>query len=294
MSRTRATRAARPSLLLLLAWLALPADAAARAAPDAANHSRGARRIVSLAPHITELVYAAGAGERLVATVEYSDYPAAARGVTRVGDAFRIDFERLLLLQPDLVLTWAGGTPAAVVERLASMGLRQEPVVTERLDDVPRALRRIGVLAGTAQLAERAADDYARRLAQLRRDHAGREPRTVFIEVDDRPLYTVNDRHVISEVVALCGGRNVFGSLGQLAPQVALEAVLAADPQVILSLDDTVADPLAEWRRWPQLRAVRAGAVHSLPADLLTRATPRILDGVVVACARLAGPVARD
>jgi iron complex transport system substrate-binding protein len=116
----------------------------------------------------------------------------------------------------------------------------------------------------------------------------------VFIEVDDRPLYTVNDRHVISEVVALCGGRNVFGKLGQIAPQVALEAVLAADPEVILSLDDAVADPLAEWRRWPQLRAVRAGAVHSLPADLLTRPTPRILDGVEIACARLAGPGTPD
>jgi iron complex transport system substrate-binding protein len=280
--------------LLLLAWLAEPADAVARASPGPTTGSPVARRIVTLAPHITELLYAAGAGERLVATVEYSDYPAAARRVPRIGDAFRIDLERLLVLQPDLVLTWAGGTPAAVLERLDAMGLRHEPVVTERLDDVPRALRRIGVLAGTEPGAERVAADYERRLAQLRRSHAGRAPRSVFIEVDDRPLYTVNDRHVISEVVALCGGRNVFGTLGQIAPQVALEAVLAADPEVILSLDDAVADPLAEWRRWPQLRAVRAGAVHSLPADLLTRPTLRILDGVEIACARLAGPGTPD
>jgi iron complex transport system substrate-binding protein len=280
--------------LLLLAWLAEPADAVARASPDPTTGSPVARRIVTLAPHITELLYAAGAGERLVATVEYSDYPAAARRVPRIGDAYRIDLERLLVLQPDLVLTWAGGTPAAVLERLDAMGLRHEPVVTERLDDVPRALRRIGVLAGAEPGAERVAVDYERRLAQLRRSHAARAPRSVFIEVDDRPLYTVNDRHVISEVVALCGGRNVFGTLGQIAPQVALEAVLAADPEVILSLDDAVADPLAEWRRWPQLRAVRAGAVHSLPADLLTRPTPRILDGVEIACARLAGPGTPD
>lgn len=290
MSARRRPRSA-PVLRLLLAWLAIPVVAAGAEAPGATGGGGVAQRIVSLAPHITELAFAAGAGQRLVATVEYSDYPPAARRVARIGDAFRIDLERVLVLQPDLVLTWASGTPAAVLDRLEAMGLRHEAVVTERLDDVPRALRRIGTLAGTARIAERAAVDYEARLAQLRRSHAGRAARSVFIELDDRPLYTVNDRHVISEVVALCGGRNVFGRLAALAPQVALEAVLAADPEVILSLDDAVADPLAEWSRWPALRAVRAGAVHSLPADLLTRSTPRILDGVEIACARLA---ARD
>lgn len=295
MSATRPVHRARSLPLVVLACFAVQsAGAATRESPDAAAERPVARRIVSLAPHITELVYAAGAGARLVATVEYSDYPAAARRVPRIGDAFRIDLERLLVLQPDLVLTWADGTPAAVLERLGAMGLRHEPVETERLDDVPRALRRIGVLAGTEPVAERSAVDYERRLAQLRRSHAGRASRSVFIEVDDRPLYTVNDRHVISEVVALCGGRNVFGTLGQLAPQVALEAVLAADPEVILSLDDAVADPLAEWRRWPELRAVRGGAIYSLPADLLTRPTPRILDGVEIACTRLAEPGTLD
>jgi iron complex transport system substrate-binding protein len=282
-------------LLLVAACLAIrSADAGAReAAEETASHVV-ARRIVSLAPHITELVYAAGAGGRLVATVEYSDYPAAARRIPRIGDAFRIDLEQLLVLQPDLVLTWADGTPATVLERLDALGLRHEAVATWRLDDVPRALRRIGALADTAPVAERAAADYTQRLAYLRRSHAGRASRTAFIQIDDRPLYTVNDRHVISEVVALCGGRNVFGALGPLAPQIALEAVLAADPEVILSLVDGVTDPIAEWRRWPQLRAVRRGAVYSLPADLLTRPTPRILDGAEITCARLAEPGTSD
>jgi iron complex transport system substrate-binding protein len=109
----------------------------------------------------------------------------------------------------------------------------------------------------------------------------------VFIQIDDQPLYTVGGRHVISEVVELCGGRNVFADLPQVAPTVDLESVLARDPQVILSTDDTVADPAVAWRRWPQLAAVRAGAVYALPADLVTRATPRLADGVASTCAAL-------
>jgi iron complex transport system substrate-binding protein len=272
----------------LLAWLLAGPWLQAGAQADAIETARGtrsapaaaAKRIVSLAPHITELAYAAGAGGRLVATVEYSDFPASARTLPRIGDAFRIDLEQLLALRPDLVLSWQDGTPAAVLERLDALGLRHEAVSAVRLDDIATAMERIGTLAATTGYASRAAADYRRRLAELRAAHAGRTPRSVFIEVDDRPLYTVSGRHLISEVVALCGGRNVFGELRQLAPQVTLEAVLARDPEVILSLDDTVADPLAEWARWPQLRAVRDRAVHSLPSDLLTRATPRILDGI--------------
>jgi iron complex transport system substrate-binding protein len=122
---------------------------------------------------------------------------------------------------------------------------------------------------------------------RLRRQHAGVRPVTVFVQIDDQPLFTVNGRHVLSEVVELCGGRNVFADLPQIAPQVDTEAVLAHDPQAILSTDDTVADPRAQWLRWPQLVAVRHGTIYALPSDTVARASPRLVEGVQAVCAAL-------
>jgi iron complex transport system substrate-binding protein len=274
-----APRLGRGSRLAVLAVLLLATAGAAVAA--------GRPRIVSLAPSLTEIAYAAGAGPALVGTVEYSDYPAAARALPRVGDGWSVDAERVLALRPDVVLAWSSGTPQATIERLEAVGLRVVSVPTYRLADVPAALRQLGALAGTPQQAEAAAMGFEAGIRRLRERYAGARSVTVFIQIDDQPLYTVGGRHVISEVVELCGGRNVFADLPQVAPPVDLESVLARDPQVILSTDDTVADPAAAWRRWPQLAAVRAGAVYSLPADLVARATPRLADGVARTCAAL-------
>lgn len=245
------------------------------------------RRIVSLAPNLTEIAYAAGAGPALVGTVEYSDYPSAARQLPRVGDAWRVDMERVLALHPDLVLVWPSGTPDAVIERLRKLGLRVESVPTYRLADVPAALRRIGALAGSATLAEQAARAFEADVAAQRTAHAHSTVVDVFIEIDDDPVYTVNGEHVISEVVQLCGGRNVFARLPQIAPPITLESVLEADPQVIVTTDDTIADPTALWSKWPRLKAVRARTIYSLPSDLVTRATPRLAQGVRATCASL-------
>jgi iron complex transport system substrate-binding protein len=244
-------------------------------------------RIVSLAPNLTELAYAAGAGDTLVGTVEYSDYPAAAAALPRVGDAWRVDVESVLALRPDLVLSWASGTPEDTVARLRSMGLEVVPVATFRIADVAAALRQVGRIAGTEAVASAAARRYEEDMRVLRETHAGVRRLSVFIEIDDEPLYTVNGRHIISEVIALCGGDNVFADLPQLAPPVALEAVLARDPEVILSTDDTVGDPARLWRPWPRLRAVRAGTIFALDSDTLTRATPRLVEGARAVCAAL-------
>lgn len=270
----------RFGLLALLALLVLPGSA-----PPAG--AAGRLRVVSLAPSLTEIAYAAGAGATLVGTVEYSDYPAAARSLPRVGDGWRVDVEQVLALRPDVVLAWSSGTPQATIERLEAVGLRVVPVSTFRLADVSAALRLIGQLAGTQSVAEAAAARFDAEIRRLRERHAGASLLTVFIQIDDQPLFTVGGRHVLSEVVELCGGRNVFANLPQVAPQVDVEAVLARDPQVILSTDDTVADPAAEWRRWPQLVAVRAGAVYALPSDFVARATPRLVEGVAATCAAL-------
>jgi iron complex transport system substrate-binding protein len=264
-------------------WPVLLAAVLCSAATAAAERPR----IVSLAPNLTEIAYAAGAGAALVGTVEYSDYPEAARGLPRVGDGWRIDLEQVLALRPDIVLAWTSGTPARTVEQLRTTGLRVVEVPTFRLADVPAALRLVGGLAGTAAAGEAAAVRFEADTQRLRRQHAGARPLRVFIEIDDDPLFTVNGRHIISEVVGLCGGRNVFAGLPQIAPQVDVAAVLATNPDAILSTDDTIADPRARWLAWPQLRAVRFGTIYSLPSDTVTRASPRLVQGAVDVCAAL-------
>ena len=264
-------------------WAVLLAAALCSAVTAAAERPR----IVSLAPNLTEITYAAGAGPALVGTVEYSDYPEAARSLPRVGDGWRIDLEQVLALRPDIVLAWSSGTPAATIERLRATGLRVVEVPTFRLADVPAALRLVGELAGTRATAESAAARFDAQMQRLRRQHAGARPVRVFIEIDDEPLFTVNGRHIISEVAGLCGGRNVFAGLPQIAPQVDVEAVLASDPDVILSTDDTIADPRAQWLAWPQLRAVRLGTIYSLSSDTVTRASPRLAQGAAEVCAAL-------
>jgi len=261
-------------------WPVLLAAAFAAVAVNAADRPR----IVSLAPHLTEIAYAAGAGPALVGTVEYSDYPAAARALPRVGDGWRVDFERVLVLQPDAVLAWPSGTPRATIERLQGLGLRVVEVPTFRLVDVPAALRLVGDLAGTRAAAESAAASFEADVVRLRNQYAGAPTVTVFVQIDDEPLFTVNGRHVISEVVELCGGRNVFAGLPQIAPQIDTEAVLARDPEVILTTDDTIADPRAQWQRWPQLAAVRRDTIYGLPSDTVARASPRLVEGVQGVC----------
>lgn len=245
-------------------------------------------RIVSLAPHLTELVYAAGAGETLVGTVAYSDYPAQALDIERIGDAWRVDLERLLALQPDLVLAWPSGTPQQTLERLRGSGLEVALLPTDRLQDVASALRRIGELTGHTAEAGAAARGFEEQVTGLRERYAAASALSVFVQLDDQPLYTINGRHLISEVVELCGGRNVFAELPQLAPAVSLESVLARDPQVILSTDDTIADPRREWSRWQSMQAVRAGTIYAVPADTVSRATPRLAEGIAAVCEALA------
>lgn len=269
---------------VLLGLIAALVAAVAQGATPPAGHRL---RIVSLAPNLTELAYAAGAGDTLVGTVEYSDYPASAKALPRVGDAWRVDVEQVLALEPDLVLVWASGTPVETIERLRSMRLRVVPVETFRIADVAAALRQIGAIAGTDAIAEAAARRYEQEMRALQAAHAGVRRLSVFIEIDDDPLYTVNGKHVISEVVSLCGGDNVFANLPQLAPPVALEAVLARDPEVILSTDDTVSDPAELWRRWTRMRAVRSGTIFALDSDIVTRATPRLAEGARAVCSAL-------
>lgn len=287
-----------PILVVLLALMPLLAStpASAVAAPIVLPQADGstlelerpAATIVTLSPHLTELVYAAGAGDRLIATVAYSDYPPEASELPRVGDAFRIDLERVLTLRPDLVLAWESGNPRPAVARLRSLDIPTWTTEIRSPLEIAGMLELIGRAAGTEPAARAAADEMRQRIGELRRAHAGRSEVSYFYQVDPRPLYTIGGEHLIARSLALCGGRNVFAEAGLLAPQVTHEAVIAADPDAFLAPStDSGANPLEAWREWPGLAAVQSGALYLLPADEISRATPRMLDAVATACSLL-------
>jgi iron complex transport system substrate-binding protein len=262
-------------------WIFVIALCAAALA-SAADHVR----FVSLAPNLTALAFEAGAGEHLVGTVEFSDHPEAARAIPRVGNAYQVDFERVVAADPDFVLAWESGTPTRTLEQLERLGLDVVVIPTYRLDDIAVAIRRIGELAGTESVAELAATKFERSIDAFVAP-AEMRPLRVFIEVDDQPLYTVNGEHLISELVARCGGRNIFADLKQIAPVVGLESVIAAEPEVILSTDDTVENPLAAWATWTEIPAVRARAIYKVPADDVAQATTRVTQGLKTICSSL-------
>jgi iron complex transport system substrate-binding protein len=258
-----------------------------------------ARRIVSLAPHITELLFAVGAGGRVVGVDAWSDYPAPARALARVGDLYALDLERIVALKPDLVVVWRNGNSQRQLDVLRALGLPIYYDEPRRLADIPRSLERLGRLAGQADGGQAAASALKVGLDHLRAHHAGSAPVSVFYQVWSEPLLTVNNNTLIGDVINLCGGRNIFGQLPMQAPRVGVEAVIEADPQVILAaaLGPTAeegsgaggaSDPaFAPWRRWPRLRAVRGGHLVALPDDLISRHSPRVLQGAERLCAAL-------
>jgi iron complex transport system substrate-binding protein len=281
-------------LLALLLILSLQSAAAAAAAVVDDSGARvalpePARRIVSLAPHATELLFAAGAGARVVGVVSHSDYPTAARALPQVGGYERLDLEAILGLAPDLVVAWESGNPGAEVERLRALGIPVYVTELRRLEDIPATLERIGILAGTPGEADAAAAAFRDGVEALRRRYAGRSPVRVFYQIWDSPLMTVGGDHLISSVIELCGGRNVFADQAALAPAVDVESVLVRDPEAIVASGMATERPewLDGWRRWPGLSAVRSDALFLIHPDLIQRPTPRILEGAEQLCADL-------
>lgn len=260
-------------LLALLLWAAWPVQAA---------------RVVTLAPHLAELVCAAGACAQLVGVVAHSDHPPEVRTRTEVGDAHVVNLEAVLALQPDLVLSWDGGTPVATVARLRGLGLRVEPVRVRTLADVGLALLRVGALLGTEDAACAEEQRYREAIEALRARYANAPPIAAMYQMDPDVVFTVNRDSPISEAMALCGARNVFASMRPLAGPVGREAVLAADPDVILfGRQDDIAGIRRGWQRFDGLRAVRAGNLVAVDADTLARATPRMAEGTARLCEAL-------
>lgn len=254
-----------------------------------------AQRIISLTPHMTELLFAAGAGGHVVGTVEYSNYPAAAQRIARIGDSAQLDLERIVALKPDLIVVWQYGNAQRQLDKLLRLGIPVYYNEPRRLSDIARAIEQLGRLAGTETVALPAARAFVARAAGLRQRYAGRAQVTVFYQIWDKPLMTVNGDHLISDVIRLCGGRNVFAGLKLLTPEISTEAVLAAYPEAIggVTAEAGQAGNLDGWKKWPRLQAVARDNLFVIHADLISRNTPRILDGAQQMCEQLDAARAR-
>jgi iron complex transport system substrate-binding protein len=247
--------------------------------------ARSAQRIVTAAPHLTELVFAAGAGARVAGVASFSDFPPQASKLPQIGDAARVDLERVVALGPDLILAWRSGNQAGDIERLEHLGFPVFVTEPARLTDIPRLLRLIGALAAAEPSAERAAAAFERDLEGMRTRFGMAARVRVFYEVWHRPLITVSGAHMISDVIALCGGENVFASAPILVPTVSLEAVIAARPGVILGgrRPGGTEEFAREWRA-SAVGPLREVPVFYVDPDLIQRQTPRIVEGARAVC----------
>lgn len=248
-----------------------------------------AARIISLAPHTTELLFSAGAGDRIVGVVEYSNYPARANRIAQIGSSSQFDFERIVQFQPDLIVGWQSGNPANLIARLKRMGFNVYLSEPRTIEEIASNVERLAVLAGTSAQAKETVSDFRQKMAQLRQRYSGKKPVTIFYEIWNDPLMTLNGEHIFSEVVELCGGKNIFSAASTLAPQVTREAVIARNPQVILASGTGSERPewLDEWEKWQNLSAVKHNHLYFIHPDYLQRASLRLMTGAEQLCSVL-------
>lgn len=279
-------------VLLLCSSFAAYAETAASDAIDVHDDlqrtvvlAQPAQRVISLSPHITELLFEAGAGERIVGTVGYSDYPDAARNLPRIGSFNKFDYEAITVLKPDLIIAWHSGNPASQMQGIHGLGVPVFYSEPKALDDIAETIEDFGRLTGTMKIAGPQAEEFRNRLRALQQSYANRKPVRVFYQVWDQPLMTVNAEHIISAAIALCGGVNVFADMPVAAPPVDMESVLARNPQVIIAgINQQRSDWLQQWQRWSEIDAVANGHVYGVNPDMMTRHTSRILTATGEVC----------
>ncbi len=273
------------SFTMLAAW---PVHAAVTATDDSGHVltlAEPAQRIVSLAPHATELLFAAGAGSKVIGVSEFSDYPPQAKKLPSIGSSMQLDVERIVALKPDLIIAWQSGNNARQVARLRKLGYAVYDSEPRRLEDVARTLENLGALAGSEQ-GRSAARTFRDHRESLRNRYAGKTPVRVFYQIWPSPLMTLNDSHIVSDALALCGAVNVFGQLPQLAPTISRESVVTARPEAIFASDERN-ETWDRWRSLTQLPAVRLGNLYRIDGAVMNRAGPRILDATEALCRQI-------
>lgn len=244
--------------------------------------SNPAKRIISLAPDITETLFAIGAGDRIVGVVSGSDFPAEAKKIPRVGSYSGIDLEIIVTLHPDLIVTWSN-TFSRQLRLLKKLGIRIYTTKPHCLEDVARTMKNLGCLTGMEKSAQHVADNYLKELASLYERNHHQSTLRVFYQIGSYSLITINQESWINQAINICGGANVFATTRSIAPAIGLEAVLAADPEVIIS-DAINQDWKKRWQAWPQLSASKNDMLFAIPPDLIDRAGPRLLEGTKQLC----------
>jgi iron complex transport system substrate-binding protein len=286
-------------ILVLLFAAARPAGAAGIDVVDDTGArvrlDHPAQRIVSLAPGATEMLFAAGAGAEVIATVAYADEPAAARRVPRLGDSSAIDMERLLTLKPDVVVYWPGGNNPAQIAQLKRLGFTLYGQQVNRLSDLSVSLLRLGLMTGTTPVAQQRARQIEQQLTQLRQRYAQRAPVSALLETWNQPLYTVGGRHLMSDALSICGAVNVFGDLAQLSPAVQVEAVITRNPDLIIAAAPPGggAQWLAAWRKYPSMKAVRLQNLLDFTDQALSRLGPSVVAATAALCVQVDAARAR-
>ncbi|CDG85052.1 periplasmic binding family protein [Janthinobacterium agaricidamnosum NBRC 102515 = DSM 9628] len=247
-----------------------------------------AQRIISLAPHVTELLFAAGAGSKIVGATSYSDFPEEAKKILQIGDNRQLDMERIIAMKPDLIVVWMHGSAERQIEMLRQLKIPMFHSEPRKLADIGDSVLRLGQLAGTEKIAQPAAAALQNQLAALKAKYAGRPTVGMFYQVWDKPLYTLSGAHIIGEAIRLCGGRNIFDGMKVVAPVVTPEGVLQEDPEVLIGTSEKSAREkdggLAMWRQYPAMKAVRSNNLYNLDGNLTNRAGPRMIAGAAALC----------
>ena len=278
-------------VLLFLAVIAVPAQAIT--VQDFSGREvtldQPAKRIVALAPHIVENLYSAGAGDKLVGVVSYSNFPDEAKNVPEVGSYNAFSLEQVLALNPDLVVMWGSGNGMQTLSKFEALGIPVYVSELRQLSDVPKSIRNLSQLAGTPAIGEAEASRIETELNALHRRYGEKRSLSVLYQIWNDPLQTVNGEHLISEIISLCGGHNVFGDASSLAPRVSIESVLLRDPDAIVASGMGEARPewLDQWRAYPSLTAVADEALFFVNPDHLQRPSARIVLGARSLCQQL-------
>ncbi|MBR7779705.1 cobalamin-binding protein [Undibacterium rugosum] len=251
--------------------------------------SKPAQRVISLAPHVTELIFAAGAGDKIVATVSYSDFPEAAKAIPRIGDLRQLDMERILAAKPDLIVVWMHGAFDRQLELLKQSGVPFFFSEPHQMEHIPETLSKLGLLMGTSKKAELAATDFRTQWQQITSRYAQKPIVRTFYQVWNKPLYTLNEKHIINDVLRSCGGENIYGKLAATAPVVGLESVLQENPELILAAENKkhAGQMLEQWKSFPTLLANKNHNLVAIDGDLMNRPGPRLIDGARAMCEAL-------
>ena len=273
--------------LLSLTAISMTANAAITVRDDDGNVitlAKPAQRIVAMSPHVTELLFAAGGGERIVGAVTYSDYPEAAKKIPRIGTNRQIDMERVIAMKPDLIVAWMHGSSERQIDTLRQLGIpifHSEPL---KLDGIADNVQRLGQLLGTENVAQPAAAQISAQFAALTKQYASRPPVRMFYQVWDKPLYTLSGGSIVTDAMRVCGGVNIFADLKVTAPVVSIEGVLQADPEAIFGTAEKDYGGVTLWKQYTTMKAVRNGNLFTLDGELLNRAGPRMVEGTRAMC----------